>query len=212
MNAISSLRELIFPVRCLGCQSLGLEICSQCRKFWHPRIIRTYSSSRDKFPIFSSIPYSPIAGKILLAAKENSLQLADDLISAALLHSLRGAQSTLGIDFLVPIPSRKSVARKRGRQFVSELSREIGEIENFPTLEILTHTRVVKDQSALNAQQRTANLEGALICMRFLGGRAVLIDDLVTTGATLHEAARALRAKGVIVSAAVTACVAEPLR
>jgi predicted amidophosphoribosyltransferase len=148
----------------------------------------------------------------LLAAKENSLQLADDLISAALLHSLRGAQSTLGIDFLVPIPSRKSVARKRGRQFVSELSREIGAIENFPTHEILTHVRVVKDQSALNAQQRTTNLEGALICMRFLGGRAVLIDDLVTTGATLHEAARALRAKGVIVSAAVTACVAEPLR
>jgi predicted amidophosphoribosyltransferase len=39
-----------------------------------------------------------------------------------------------------------------------------------------------------------------------------LVDDLVTTGVTLAEAARALRAQGIDVAAAVTACVAEPLR
>ena len=212
MKSINSLRELIFPIRCLGCQSLGIEICSQCRKFWHPRIITTWSGTVEKFPIFSSIPYSPIAGKVLLAAKENGLELADNLVRKALLHALRGAQSKLTIDFLVPIPSRKSVARKRGRQFISELSKSIGVIESYPTFEILTHIRKVKDQSLLDAKERAVNLEGALSCMRFLGGRAVLIDDLVTTGATLQEAARALREKGVVVSAAVTACVAEPLR
>jgi predicted amidophosphoribosyltransferase len=168
--------------------------------------------THEKFPIFSSIPYSPIAGKVLLAAKENSLELADNLVSSALLHSLRSAQSRFKIDFLVPIPSRKSIARKRGRQFIAELSRSVGAIENYPTTEILAHTRKVKDQSLLDAKERVINLEGALSCMRFLGGNAILVDDLVTTGATLQEAARALREKGVVVSAAVTACVAEPLR
>lgn len=212
MNSIASLRELIFPVRCLGCDQLGISICSQCRKFWHPRIIKTWSHSQEKFPIYSSIPYSPIAGKVLLSAKESSLELADNLLTTALLHSLRGARSQNQIDFLVPIPSRKSVARKRGRQFISVLSKSIGESENLPTEEILTHIRKVRDQSNLDAKDRAANLDKALISLRFLSGKAVLIDDLVTTGATLHEAARALRSKGITVAAAVTACVAEPLR
>lgn len=212
MNSIASLRELIFPIRCLGCDQLGISICSQCRKFWHPRIIKTWSHSKEKFPIYSSIPYSPIAGKVLLSAKESSLELADNLLTSALLHSLRGARSQNQLDFLVPIPSRKSVARKRGRQFISVLSKSIGESENLPTEEILTHTRKVRDQSNLDAKDRAANLDKALISLRFLSGKAVLIDDLVTTGATLHEAARALRSKGITVAAAVTACVAEPLR
>ena len=212
MNSIALLRELIFPVRCLGCDQLGISICSQCRKFWHPRVIKTWSHSQEKFPIYSSIPYSPIAGKVLLSAKESSLEVADNLLVTALLHSLRGARSQNQIDFLVPIPSRKSVARKRGRQFISVLSKSVGESENLPTEEILTHTRKVRDQSNLDAKDRAANLDKALISLRFLSGKAVLIDDLVTTGATLHEAARALRSKGITVAAAVTACVAEPLR
>ncbi|CAN2214070.1 ComFC Predicted amidophosphoribosyltransferases [Candidatus Nanopelagicaceae bacterium] len=212
MNSIASLRELIFPVRCLGCDQLGISICSQCRKFWHPRIITTWSHAKEKFPIYSSIPYSPIAGRVLLSAKENSLQLADNLLASALLHSLRGARTQNQIDFLIPIPSRKSVARKRGRQFITTLSRSIGAVENLPTEEVLAHTRKVRDQSNLDAKDRAKNLEGALTSLRFISGRAVLIDDLVTTGATLNEAARALRCQGITVAAAVTACVAEPLR
>jgi predicted amidophosphoribosyltransferase len=81
-----------------------------------------------------------------------------------------------------------------------------------PTEELLTHIRKVRDQSNLDAKDRAENLEGALVSLRFISGRAILVDDLVTTGATLREAARALRAVGIVVSAAVTACVAEPLR
>lgn len=212
MNSLSSLRELIFPVRCLGCDQLGISICSTCRKFWHPRIIKTWSHSDVSFPIYSSIPYSPIAGRVLLAAKESSLELADNLLASALMHSLRGAQVQSQCDFLIPIPSRKSVARKRGRQFISTLSRKIGESEGLPTEDVLTHIRKVRDQSNLDAKDRAENLEGALISLRFVSGRAILVDDLVTTGATLREAARALRTAGIAVSAAVTACVAEPLR
>jgi predicted amidophosphoribosyltransferase len=50
-----------------------------------------------------------------------------------------------------------------------------------------------------------------MMAMKYLNGKAILIDDLVTTGSTLEEAARALREKGIEVVAAVTACVAQPL-
>jgi len=212
MSFLKSLGELIFPVRCLGCGALGLEICSLCRKFWQPRIYRTLSRQKPYFPIYSAIPYSPIAGKVLLAAKENGIQQADQLIVSALSHSLALCIKEQGAGFLVPIPSRKSVARLRGRQFIAELTREISYGEQVPTFEVLTHTRVVKDQSKLDAKHRAENLAGALVSMRFQSGKAIIVDDLVTTGATLHEAARALHAKGIEVLAAVTACVAEPLR
>ena len=212
MNLLTSLEELIFPVRCLGCGALGLEICSQCRRFWQPRIYRSHSSRKPHFPIYSSIPYSPIAGKVLLAAKEHGIQRADELMVSELSHSLSLCLQEQGIGFLVPIPSRKSVARLRGRQFINGLAREIGSGARVPTFEILTHTRAVKDQSKLDAKERLENLDGALTSLRYRSGKAIIVDDLVTTGVTLQEAARALRAAGIEVSAAITACVAEPLR
>lgn len=227
MNIFSTLSELIFPDRCLGCAALGIEICSLCRKQWHPHIYRTWSTSVPTFPIYSAIKYSPTAGKVLLSAKENNLKVADDLIFSALSHSLNICLDDLAMKdlsmkdsgmkviesaFLVPIPSRKSVARLRGRQFIVDLSERLTLESGVPTLLNLTHTRKVRDQSTLDALGRQANLEGALKSLRNLSGRAILVDDLVTTGATLNEGARALRQAGIDVAAAVTACVAQPLR
>jgi len=206
-----ALQELIFPVRCLGCSALGLSICSQCRRNWHPHIFRSTSRIAPHFPIYSAVSYSPIAGKVLLAAKENGLIQADQLILHALKRALFHCVQDQGIGILIPIPSRPSIARLRGRQFVAELSKELTVETRLPTYEILTHTRKVRDQSSLDAKARIKNLTGAMRAQKYLSGKAILIDDLVTTGATLHEAARALREKGIEVAAAVTACVAEPL-
>ena len=189
-----------------------MEICSQCRGFWHPHIYRTWSRDIPHFPIYSAIQYSKVAGRVLLSAKENGLFPADRLIINAISHALRICRADHGLGMLVPIPSRKTVARHRGRQFIYELTKEIGAKENLPVFNILTHTRKVRDQSNLDASERIDNLQGALISLRYLSGKVILVDDLVTTGATLQEAARALRAKGIEVAAAVTACVAEPLR
>lgn len=212
MKSLFALQEIIFPSRCLGCRELGLEICSQCRRNWHPHLYRQWSSSEPLFPIYSAIPYSPIAGKILLAAKESNVAAADQLLYSALLHVLRTSLQECNGDFLIPIPSRRSVARKRGRQFIAALTEQLSYQTGLPMYENLSHIRKVRDQSSLNAHSRFLNMQGSLKSLNFLNGRAVIIDDLVTTGATLQEAARALRDRGIVVAAAVTACVAEPLR
>lgn len=212
MKSIRSLQEIIFPSRCLGCGQLGLEICSSCRKSWNPHIYRQWSQHLPTYPIYSAVTYSPIAGKVLLAAKENNLAIADQLIYRALSHSLTFSLREIGGDFLVAIPSRKSVARTRGRQFISTLANQLSSETGLPAYENLEHTRRVRDQSSLDAKSRFDNLDGSMKSLNFLSGRAIVIDDLVTTGATLQEAVRALRNGGIEVTAAVTACVAEPLR
>ena len=212
MKSIRALQEIIFPSRCLGCGQLGLEICSLCRKNWHPHIYRQWSQHLPTFPIYSAVTYSPIAGKVLLAAKENNLVIADQLIYKALGHSLTFALREIGGDFLIPIPSRRSVARSRGRQFIAALTYQLSAETGLPAYENLEHTRRVRDQSSLDAKSRFHNLDGSMKSLNFLSGKAIVIDDLVTTGATLQEAVRALRDRGIEVAAAVTACVAEPLR
>jgi predicted amidophosphoribosyltransferase len=212
MKSIRALQEIIFPSRCLGCGQLGLEICSLCRKNWHPHIYRQWSQHLPTFPIYSAVTYSPIAGKVLLAAKENNLVIADQLIYKALGHSLTFALREIGGDFLIPIPSRRSVARSRGRQFIAALTYQLSVETGLPAYENLEHIRRVRDQSSLDAKSRFHNLDGSMKSLNFLSGKAIVIDDLVTTGATLQEAVRALRDRGIEVAAAVTACVAEPLR
>jgi predicted amidophosphoribosyltransferase len=77
-------------------------------------------------------------------------------------------------------------------------------------VQALEHRRRVADQAGLSAADRAANLGGA-IQARFdlLGHRVIVVDDVITTGATLAEAARALRAAGAEVPAAAVVAATE---
>jgi len=164
--------------------------------------------------VISSVIYSPVAQKIILGAKESHLKQCDKLLSSALTHSLGKFLSQSPVDFLIPIPSRKSAVRLRGRQFIAAIAEEGSLKFGIPIANPLLHRRSVRDQSGLHPEGRWNNLEGAFVVEREHGlrGRVLLIDDLVTTGATLCEAARALRYAGIEVVGAVTAALAQPLR
>lgn len=168
----------------------------------------------DKLEVTSSVLYSPIAQKIILGAKERHLRVADELVATAMTHSLEDFMRTQRVDSLIPIPSRRSATRLRGREFIAEMTQPASEKLGVPIHLLLSHTRRVRDQSGLHLQDRWNNLSGAFVVEKVNGlyGNAVLVDDLVTTGATLVEAARALRYAGIQVIGAVTAALAQPLR
>lgn len=104
---------------------------------------------------------------------------------------------------LVPVPSARGAVRARGHDPARRIAlAAAGELRRAGTparvVAVLRQRRWVADQSGLNSRERLDNLAGALEVVaggaRLLaGGRVVLVDDLMTTGASLREAARAVR-------------------
>jgi len=125
--------------------------------------------------------------------------IAGPLADAILAHRpcadfLHGAQ------LLVPVPLHPRRRRERGHDQAVELARALGLRLRLPVAEALRRVRATPPQVGLAALERRSNLRGAFAARRDsrgLSGRVVcLVDDVWTTGSTLEEAARALRAAG----------------
>ncbi|AZS72145.1 phosphoribosyltransferase [Streptomyces lydicus] len=168
--------------------------------------------------MWAGVPYADEVRAVLLAHKERgALRLAEPL-GAVLAGAVRGLRAGGGPLLLVPVPSARRSVAGRGHDPVRRVAlAAAGELRRTGTgarvLAVLRQRRVVADQAGLSARQRLANVTGALEVRagagRLLTGRAaVLVDDLVTTGATLAEAARAVTAAGGRVAGA--AVVAAP--
>ncbi len=215
MKILEDFAQILFPTRCFGCLSLGLTLCASCRKRWHPHAYRTFV---ENAPVYSSISYSPVAKRILLSAKENGHSVADQLLVSAMMCALDSIPMVSTTSFLVPIPASRSSQRRRGRDFIAELTHTISQESGIPMVKLLELKRKVQDQSKLNARGRARNLSGAIgiideaQAFSFSGSDAILVDDLVTTGSTLSEGVRALTAGGITVAACVTACATHPVR
>ena len=210
MQLFSDLKYLLFPTRCFGCRELGYSICSECRQQWNPH---RYQSRVTNLAVYSAITYSPIAKNILLAAKEQGVKSADQLVRNAVSVSIHELFKKYPSCALVPIPSSASSNRRRGRDFINEIAISVARDLGVAVLPLLEHQRKIRDQSKLNVSNRHQNLAMALSIKpqfrgNYSGERVVILDDLVTTGATIGEANRALTRGGFKVQAAATACVA----
>nr|WP_308408236.1 ComF family protein [Streptomyces sp. A108] len=143
-----------------------------------------------------------LAGAVRAALRESGTGTADG-------DAFRGPEpvpeSLPGPVLLVPVPSARRAVRTRGHDPARRIAlAAAGELRRTGTsaraLAVLRQRHAVADQSGLDARQRLVNLTGALAVVRgggrllCGGGPVVLVDDLMTTGASLAEAARAVRA------------------
>lgn len=127
-------------------------------------------------------------------------------------EGLARALTDRDFDILVPLPLHPERLRQRGYNQAGELARVIARRLGRPLdLDHLQRTRPTSPQAELPLEKRAANVRGAFECMADFSGRHILlVDDVMTTGATLDEAARTLKLHG---AAGVTvAVVARALR
>nr|WP_257644181.1 ComF family protein [Luteimonas salinisoli] len=110
----------------------------------------------------------------------------------------RALAATPRPEALIAVPLHRSRLRARGYDQALELARPLARALELELLEGgLRRTRATAPQSRLVAQARRGNLRGAFAASGRLPAHVALVDDVMTTGATLHAAARALHRAGV---------------
>ncbi|MGL4174627.1 MAG: ComF family protein [Dermatophilaceae bacterium] len=218
---------LVVPGQCAACAAPGAPLCDTCQAAvlrvvvpgavprpvgavpcWAGallegplrRVVSSYKDGgrRDARPVLAA----PLATAVALA-------LARDPV---LRGTLAGGEPVR----VVPVPAARRARYRRGDDPVSDLVRSAVRIAwggpGVDVTAVLRHTRPVADQAGLGRTGRIANLAGALAVTArdtrlVTGAVCLVVDDVVTTGATLTEAARALGAAGArhVVGAAAAA-------
>lgn len=216
--------DLVLPAGCAGCGAVRAVLCTGCRALLYgalagtARRVRPAPEPAGLPPVYAAVEYAGEPRSVLLAHKERgALALAAPLgralalsVTAVRAHGERVAD-TVGrgaggeVLALVPVPSARAATGRRGhdpvrRIAVAAAARLRREGLAVRVLPVLRQRRTVADQAGLGAEARRANLAGALTAeggrVLAYGESVVLVDDVVTTGASLAEAARAVRAAG----------------
>ncbi|WP_037776723.1 ComF family protein [Streptomyces pristinaespiralis] len=202
---------LVNQAVCGGCGTPRTQLCEVCGQALLGRTARRARPVPEPagLPVVhAAAAYTDSVRAVILAHKERgALGLARPL-GAALAEAVRAAAGYAhgpdGPVLLVPVPSAPSAVRARGHDAARRIAlaaaaelRRRGRTAG--VLPVLRQRRRMADQAGLTARERLANVAGALEVRsggaRLLAGAtAVIVDDLMTTGATLVEAARAVSA------------------
>ena len=125
---------------------------------------------------------------------------AGNLALARLLANALGTRIATPVDLILPMPLAPQRLRERGFNQALEIARSISRATGFPlAVDACRRVRHSTPQAALPWQARAQNIRGAFVCDADLSGKRVaVIDDVLTTGATLNELARNLRKAGAL--------------
>jgi len=213
---IETIKSLVFPPSCLVCKTYGEKLCPLCKEPWQKLVTKVWLGD---VPLFYQANYEQITMPIFLAAKENNDYFAQGLLAKAIVDSITAAKLKFSNQklYLVPIPSRAANERKRGYSHLQKILKKVSTIlNNVEVVPLLKIKKRISDQTNLDAQTRYQNLHNAYRCdlklKKFLFSRinysqseVLVIDDLITTGASASEAIRALNAEKIKVSAVICA-------
>ncbi|AWB88672.1 ComF family protein [Salinibacterium hongtaonis] len=205
-EAVHDAVALVLPVACTGCGAPDRSVCGQCRS----RLVPEPRSRvlEDGTTIVSALRYEGVVRQCIIGLKENgrtdaARYLAPALAAAAEAALLANPQGD-SLVLVCAVPSRRASFGARGYSPVSLLCR-LG--LGIRPRAVLAQRDGRVSQKSLGREGRTYNAGGAFAAVADVAGRRVMIvDDVVTTGATILDAARAIReAGGYVIAAAVVA-------
>lgn len=216
MSIIDQLLALFVPHRCLGCGEEGALVCRACADSFEPpaaccvRCQRpsAHSSTCDACRPLTALTaataataYSGLSRDLLWRLKSAGAQAA-----AREMANFMAVATEVNCDYIVPVPTTSSRVRERGYDQAKLLAREISRRTHLPYLDCLVRAGRAHQVGA-GREQRLRQLSGAFHVQkasRVAGARLLLVDDVLTTGATLCAAAEALQRAGAARIEAIT--------
>ncbi len=184
-----------FPVACAGCGALDVDVCEGCRAALAPRVVR-----RALLPgveVVSALEFDGVAARVIRAMKSDGRTGLARALGPALAAALAAAPAGSTV---TTIPASRAADRRRGYRPVDLLVRRAGA----RAVPLLRMRRASADQRGLGRAARRVNVAGLFLARTPPAGPVVVVDDVVTTGATLRDAVSALRAAGADHVVAVT--------
>jgi ComF family protein len=199
------LLNILFPQKCLLCNRFGAWLCPDCRKKIatcnYNQDFRPQTSNNDIDRIFIAGHYDhPGLGKLIKKFKYEFFYALGETLGKILADFWSNQIFLLSINnaLLVPIPLSKKRRRWRGFNQAEILTRVISRDFGYQFSDALKRPKETRPQAELPENERLKNAAG---CFDWTGenlnGRTVIIiDDVITTGATMQAAARVLKTAG----------------
>ena len=202
-SLFEKLLDLFFPPRCPFCRAILKEretlLCEECRKTlpWVPETAQK-QKLRHVEACVSPLYYEGDVRSSLLRYKFGGLSAYAPKYARLLRSCVE--ENAIGFDVITWTPLGRKRLRKRGYDQAKLLAQELSAAFAVPCAQLLVKTADNPPQSGTgSAEKRRANVSGVyrVTDPRLVGDRRVLlVDDIVTTGATLSECAKELKAAG----------------
>lgn len=212
--AIDRALDLAFPATCPGCRTEGQPICAACRATLQPELERPPGvpigvPGEVPPPLLQlewAAPYGPLLRRAIHQLKYGGEQRLARALGALVAERWRRAGR--GGNLIVPVPIHRDRRRDRGYDQAELIARVAADALRLPTAALLERRRSTAPQFTLDRLARRGNVEGAFRVVAggspAVAGRwIILVDDVVTTGATLSACATALRDAGALGVSAV---------
>ncbi|RSM71912.1 amidophosphoribosyltransferase [Amycolatopsis sp. WAC 01375] len=206
---MSKILDLLIPARCASCGVPGAPCCATCQAVWGSLSEITRGPTAGLVPVYALARYADEARRLILAYKERGRRDLAPSLGRAVADVLEQLPGEPRGPCLVPVPSRRHASRVRGGPHVQRVAEECAKVhvskgKPVTVSPVLKLGAGVRDAVGLTRVERAANLAGRI---RLLRGdcpkEVVLLDDVITTGATVAACARLLGVNGIHVSAVI---------
>jgi predicted amidophosphoribosyltransferase len=184
---LENLLDIVFPATCLACGKKPKPICEDC--------IPVFKTPRQHDTLHYASELDPELGAILSALKDKNRTALLPVLSRLLRPCLEEAVAKLKPEVLICPPSSKAQFRKRGFNPALEIFRGASPGNLLVTDRVLKFGRQPRDQRQLSKAERELNMQGLFLASPSRS-KVLLVDDVITTGATLAAASRALTEAG----------------
>jgi ComF family protein len=189
--------DLLAPPRCAACDAplpRDVVFCPACATTVEPA-----DAGGARHDALDDLRAACVyGGAVAVAVRRFKYQARPDL-ARALGHVLRATlrAAPVEVDLVVPVPLHARRLAERGYDQAALLGAHVARELRAPHApRAITRVRATPKQAASSRAERLVNVEGAFVARPLAGARVALVDDVVTTGATLGACARALRAAG----------------